>query len=380
MILTYKIRLLPTPEQENKFIQFAGAVRFVYNHILDFSDRYYSYNYRTASLQECIEEVQRLKYNKHDFDRDFSWLLDIPEAVTKQTIRDFKTTLNRFFKGKAQRPKYKSKRHTKPSFYQRPDRLRINGEYLTVTGVGEVKYSTKRYGVLEHITHFKNPRITYDRKYWFITFGVEVEPEPYETYTEPIGIDLGVKTLAVLSNGKVFKNIEKFNKNYAKEEMKLKKLQRKFSRQYEQLKKDNRSYRDAKNIHKTKQRITLTHRRLRNMRESYLHMVTAEIVRAKPSRIVIEDLNVKGMMKNRHLARSVAKQSFHMFISFLEYKCRDRGIQFIKADRFYPSSKLCSSCGHKKARLSLSERTYICGKCNIAIDRDLNAAINLSRL
>lgn len=185
-----------------------------------------------------------------------------------------------------------------------------------------------------------------------------------------------MKEFAICSDGTVFKNI---NKSYVvrKVEKRLKRLQKQVSRKYE-LNRIGREYIKTNNIIKLEKQIQQVHRRLANIRNNYLHQTTASIVKTKPYRVVIEDLNVKGMMKNKHLSDSVRKQSFYEFKRQLEYKCKFRGIELIVADRFYPSSKTCSQCGEVKKDLKLKDRVYKCS-CGLIIDRDLNASINLSR-
>ena len=223
---------------------------------------------------------------------------------------------------------------------------------------------------------YSNPRISYDNKYWYISVGIEQE-EIQEKLTDiSLGIDLGLKDLAICSDGTVYKNI---NKTYAvrKIEKRLKRLQKQVSRKYE-LNRIGKEYIKTNNIIKLEKQIQQVYRRLANIRNNYLHQTTTSIVKTKPYRVVIEDLNVKGMMKNRHLSDAIRKQCFYEFKRQLEYKCKFKGIEFVKADRFYPSSKTCSKCGKIKKDLKLSDRVYRCD-CGLSIDRDLNASINLSR-
>jgi len=225
---------------------------------------------------------------------------------------------------------------------------------------------------------YSNPRITNDGVHWYISVGVEVQQEPVELTGESIGIDLGIKDLAICSNiVEPYKNINKTNK-IKKKEKKLRRLQRKVSNKY-QLNKKGGSYVKTSNIVKLEKNIIKLHKNLDNIRTDYRHKITTEIVKTKPSRIVMESLNVKGMMKNRHLSKAIAKQGFFEFKTMIKYKAEKYGIEFVEADRWYPSSKTCSECGHIKPKLSLSVRTYICEECGCIIDRDYNASINLSR-
>ena len=253
-----------------------------------------------------------------------------------------------------------------------------DGRLVNIEKVGWVKTNEQ----LPMNVKYTNPRISYDNKYWYISVGIEQEEIQEELTDVSLGIDLGLKELAICSNGKVFKNI---NKTYVvrKIEKRLKRLQKQVSRKYElnKIKKggENRcQFVKSNNIIKLEKQIQQTHRRLANIRNNYLHQTTTSIVKTKPYRIVIEDLAVSNMMKNKHLSDSIRKQGFYEFKRQLEYKCKLRGIELVVADRFYPSSKTCSQCGEIKKDLKLKDRVYKCN-CGLNIDRDLNASINLSK-
>jgi putative transposase len=224
---------------------------------------------------------------------------------------------------------------------------------------------------------YTNPRVTFDGVHWYVAVGIEVEQEIVELTTESIGIDVGIKDLAICSNGIIAKNINK-TKKIKKLEKKMRRLQRKVSNKYLKNKKGG-SYRKTRNIIKLEKNIKKLHRNLDNIRTDFRHKVTTEIVKTKPSRIVMESLNVKGMMKNRHLSKAIAQQGLFDFKTMIQYKSKKIGTEFIEADRWYPSSKTCSECGHVKTKLALSEREFSCEWCGTVIDRDLNASINLSR-
>lgn len=224
---------------------------------------------------------------------------------------------------------------------------------------------------------YTNPRISFDGKYWYISVGIEQKMPNIELTEEILGIDVGVKDLAICSNGIKYKNINK-TKTVRNLEKRLRRLQRKVSRKY-QKNKEGSTFVKTCNIIKLEEDIRLLHRRLSNIRNNHLHQTTTEIVKTKPSRIVMETLNIKGMMKNKHLSKAIAKQGLYEFKRQIKYKCEFYGIKFIEADRFYPSSKLCSKCGNKKAKLPLSVRVYTCEECGLKLDRDYNAALNLSR-
>lgn len=224
---------------------------------------------------------------------------------------------------------------------------------------------------------YSNPRVTFDGKYWYLSIGINQEQEQQKLTDEVVGIDVGVKELAVCSNGMVFKNINK-SAAVRKTEKRLRRLQRKVSRKYEMNKEGSRFVKTS-NIVKVEKSIRLLHRRLTNIRTNHIHQATSAVAKTKPRAVVMETLNVSGMMKNRHLSQAIANQKLNEFIRQMKYKCEKRGATFMQADRWFPSSKCCSGCGQVKTHLKLSDRIYECD-CGLKIDRDLNAAINLAQL
>ena len=238
---------------------------------------------------------------------------------------------------------------------------------------------------------YANPHISFDGRYWYLSVGYEVQQEETELTDESLGIDLGIKSLAIVSNGDATETYFYRNINQSAEvrrlEKKLKREQRKASRKLEANIKSHdknrrpiwiRPLRECKNIDKQNKKTQLIHKRLTDIRNNHLHQTTSEIVKTKPSQIVMEDLNVKGMMKNKHLSEAIAKQKFYEFKRQIQYKAEMYGIKVIEVDRFYASSKTCSHCGNVKKDLKLSDRIYVCPVCGAKLDRDLNAAINLA--
>lgn len=217
--------------------------------------------------------------------------------------------------------------------------------------------------------------MSFNGRCWVLTFGLEIENEIQQLTNEVLGIDLGIKYLAVCSNGVVYKNI---NKDIAvkKLEKRLKRLQRKVSRKYELNKKGGNRYIKTNNIKKLEKDIKNIHRRLKNIRLNYLHQTTTSIVKTKPCKVVMEDLNITNMMKNKSIAKHISKLGLYEFIRQMKYKCEWNDIEFIQVDRYYPSSKMCSKCGNIKHDLKLSDRIYTC-ECGLNIDRDFNASLNL---
>lgn len=222
---------------------------------------------------------------------------------------------------------------------------------------------------------YTNPRVTFDGVNWWISVGVECSENTDKPLNEGIGIDIGIKNLAICSDKHVYKNINKTEK-IRKLKKKKHRLQRKISKKYIKNRKGVR-YCKTKNIIKSEKQLLKLNHRLTNIRHSYLHYITSEIVSRKPKFIVLEDLNVRGMLRNKHLAKAVQEQCFYELYNQLQYKCKWNNIEFITADRFYPSSKLCSCCGNVKKDLRLSDRTYRCTVCGNVMDRDYQASVNL---
>jgi len=216
----------------------------------------------------------------------------------------------------------------------------------------------------------------YDGINWFICVGIEIEEEITQKFkNEGVGIDVGVKDLAVCSDGNTYKNINK-TPGVKKIEKKKRRLQRIISRKYE-INKEGESYKKTCNIIKSEKKMRKIQNKLNNIRKDYINKATTEIIRRKPSYIVLEDLNVSGMMKNKHLSKAIQQQNFYEFRRQICYKAGWNNIGVVFAGRFFPSSKTCSCCGNVKKGLKLSDRVYKCEKCGLVIDRDFNASINL---
>ena len=366
---SFTVRLYPTKEQEILFKKHIGAMRYIYNWALDSNNKLYKEQKKKYSITELGKQLTQ--YKKEEI-----WLNEISYATLKEAIRNLDKAYNNFYKGRSRLPKFKSKKISKESFYTRCDTLYFKENVVNLEKIGKVKYKSSYDIDLTQIPKFSNPYVSFNGRCWVLTFGIDINNPLQELTNEVIGIDLGIKELATCSNNMVFPNI---NKGYVvkKLEKKLRRLQRRVSRKYLNNKKGV-CYVKTNNIIKLEKRIKKLHRRLYNIRQNYIHQVTSIIVKTKPCRVVMEDLNIKGMMKNKHLSKAVQQQKFYEFIRQMKYKCEYNGIEFIQVDRFYPSSKTCSCCGNIKKDLKLSDRTYICDKCGLIIDRDLNASINLA--
>ena len=372
MILAKKVRLYPTKEQEQKLWQSVGTARFIYNYTLAKQEENHKNGGKFISDGVIRKELTQLKKS------ELTWLNEVSNNVAKQAVKDACNAYKRFFKSLANKPKFKSRKKSKPSFYNDTSKLKVKEKKVLIEKVGWIKTNEQ----IPTEVKYNNLRVTYDNKYWYISVGVEVDKKQEKLTDISLGIDLGLKDLAVCSDGKVFKNINK-TKKVKKLEKKLKQKQRKISRKYEmnKIKKEGGGccqFIKTKNIEKLEETTKLIHRKLANIRNNYLHQVTTSIVKTKPYRIVIEDLNVFGMMKNKHLSDSVRKQCFYKFRQYMTYKTELNGIELIVADRFYPSSKTCSICGSIKHDLKLKDRIYKCPHCGAIIDRDYNASINLA--
>ena len=261
---------------------------------------------------------------------------------------------------------------------KRPSRiyLKDNGK-LQIPTIGDVRFGSVRADF--NLSCKKQvANISFDGKYWYLSYTEDVEPQVNELpkYTDGVGIDLGIKTLATLSDGTTVPNIKTFRRVRILNK-RLKRLQRKVSRKY-LINKCNK-HNKTKNIIKLERQIKLIHRSLRNIRINHIRKFVSELVKKQPQFIAIEDLNVKGMMKNKYLAKDVANCSFYTIKEQLMRKAKERFIAIRLAERFYPSSKICSNCGHYKKELKLSQRVYHCDNCKEKIDRDFNASLNLAK-
>ena len=291
MILSKKVRLYPSEIQEQKLWQSVGTARFIYNWTLSRQEENYKNGGKFISDNELRKEITQLKKD------ELSWLNEVSNNVAKQAVKDGCDAYKRFFKGLADKPRFKSRRKSKKSFYNDNWKLKVkDGKLVNIEKVGWIKTNEQiPIGV-----KYSNPRISYDNKYWYISIGIEQEEIQEELTDVSLGIDLGLKELAICSNGKVYKNI---NKSYVvrKIEKRLKRLQKQVSRKYEQNKK-GKEYVKTKNIIKLEKQIQQVYRRLTNIRSNYLHKTTTSIVKTKPYRVVIEDLNASINLSRYKLA------------------------------------------------------------------------------
>lgn len=373
--------LLPNNKQKTKLFQYANTARFAYNWALGREQENYKNGGKFISDGDLRKEFTQLK--KTD---EYKWLNDISNNVTKQAIKDACESYRDFFKGYTKFPRFKSKKHSVPKFYQDNVKIQFTDTHVKVEGFAISKKKNKQklnwIRLVEHgripteNVKYMNPRIKYDGINWYITVGIEYEDSTTLPSNEGIGIDLGIKDLAICCDGNTYKNINK-TQRVKKLEKRKRRLQRSISRKYEKNKKGE-NYCKTSNIIKSEKELLKLNHRLANIRQNYLHQTTSEIIKREPSFICIEDLNVRGMMKNRHLSKAIQQQGFYEFRRQIEYKSAWNNISVIIADRFFPSSKLCSCCGVIKKDLKLSDRVYKC-ECGNVIDRDYQAALNLKK-
>lgn len=346
----HKIRLNPTPEQEEMFWKSSGTARFAFNWGLARWQELYKAGEK-PSAYGLKKEFNAIKHEK------YSWVSEVSGRCTEWAFTCLGRAFKNFFEGRAKYPKFKS-RHGKPmSFYAANIELKFNSNNVRLPKIGWVDMyePLKLHGkVLSGIISHRAGR-------WFLSVAVETPYQPKEV-SGVIGVDLGIKEMAVTSNGDVYSNI----KAYKSSQRKLSRLQRKLSRQTK-----GSGRREV-----TKRKIAMLHYRISEQRKQAIHLMTKYLA-DNYELIALEDLNTRGMLKNRRLSKAISDVSFHEIKRQLEYKveANDGIVQLV--DRFYPSSKTCSECGYVKLELKLSERTFICESCGMSMDRDLNAAINI---
>ncbi|MPQ42519.1 transposase [Clostridium tarantellae] len=370
MIKSIKIRLLPTEEQRILIFKTVGCSRFTYNWGLNRWSELYKQGLKSNNLEIKKEFNNTIKKNE-----DYKWIKEVSSQALAQVFLDLGVAFKNFFNKKSDYPKFKSKRKSRTSFYVRNDAMTILENTINIEKIGKVKFKTNYK--IPILKSYKNPRCSFDGRYWYLSFGFEYNENQVKLNKDlSVGIDLGVSHLAIVNClDKPIKNINKSSK-VRRLKKRLKRLQRQVSRKYEANKND-KQFMKTNNIFKLEKVIRLLHRKLANIRNNHIHQATNKIIKLYPYRVVMEDLNVSGMMKNKYLSRVIVEQCFYKFITYMKYKCEFNGIEFIQVPRFYPSSKKCSICGNIKKDLKLKDRIYKCS-CGLVIDRDKNASYNLA--
>ena len=382
MLKSYKTEINPTFEQKQIINRTIGVCRFVYNFYLAHNREIYD------SEKRFVSGMEFSKWLNNEFipnNQEFVWIKDVSSKSVKQSIMNAEKAFKNFFKGKSKFPKFKKKNKSdvKMYFVKTDARTIISCERhrIKIPTLGWVQLKEKGYIPTNPYTHIiKSGAISCKAGRYYVSVLVE-QAETIKPHLNSfgIGIDLGIKDFAICSNGKIYKNINK-SSQIRKLEKKLKREQHSLSRKYESYKKQNKNWKGVairQNIQKQKLKVQKLHQRLDNIRTDYVNKVISELVKTKPTWITIEDLNVSGMMKNRHLSKAIAQQKFFEFRTKLLAKCKEYGIELRIVDRFYPSSKTCHNCGYVKPDLKLSDRTYHCDECGYTEDRDYNASLNL---
>jgi len=380
LFLGKRILLIPTEEQIIMLKKSCGCSKFVYNWYLNFCFKRWKKNQRRLTYVEGCKQLIELKQKYH-------WLCEVSNYVLKQSIRDADAAFKLFALDKKwNKPRYKNK-YSKNSFYVRCEKNTFyekNGK-VKCEKIGMVQISRK----LPLAQQYYNVRISNYCGKWYISVAYEVEEHKKREEGISIGIDLGLKDLAILSTGKKYKNINK-EKKIKYYEKKLRREQNKLSRKLKaniKYRKNNkpkykRPLDECKNYQKQRLKVQRIYKRLKDIRENYIHKITIQIVKNKyVKRVVMEDLDIQQMLKNKYLSKSILVANWYKFRSIMEYKCKLYGIEFVLADRYFPSTQKCSVCGNVrkgKDKLTLKDRQYHCCNCNANIDRDVNASINLA--
>lgn len=380
MLKSYKTEIKPSPEQMQKINQTLGTCKYVYNFYLAHNREVYEKEKKFVSGIDFSKWLNNV-YLKENSDK--AWIKDVSSKSVKQSIMNAEKAFKRFFKHQSGFPKFKKKNKSDAKMYFVKTDAKVvipcERHRIKIPTLGWVKLKEKGYiPVTKSGKVIKSGSVSCKAGRYYVSVLVEEkEQEKPQLNDFGLGIDLGIKEFAVMSNGSVKKNINK-TERVKKLEKKLKREQRRLSRKYEEYKRRNKKKGEAtrKNIQKQVIKVQKLHQKIDNIRIDYVNKCVNEIVKTKPSYITIEDLNISGMMKNRYLSKAVASQKFYEFRTKLKNKCEKNGIELRIADRWFPSSKICHECRYIKKDLKLSDREYLCG-CGYHADRDYNASLNL---
>ena len=374
----YKVEINPTDEQKSKIHQTIGVSRFVYNFYIAHNKEVYEKEGKFVSGMDFSKWLNN-EYIPNN--QEMKWIKEVSSKATKQAIMNGDKAFRDFFKKAKGFPRFKKKKNQDVKAYfpkNNKTDWTIERHRVKIPTLGWIRL--KEFGYIPVNSIVKSGTVSQKADKYYVSILVEEDDKKvYKSTNEGLGIDLGVKEFVVCSNGIKFKNINKTS-TVKKVEKKLKREQRKLSRKYESLKIRNKNIKEGRatrqNIQKQVVKVQKLHQRLTNIRTDYINKIVSSIIKQKPSYITIEDLAVSNLMKNKHLSKAIASQKFFEFKTKLMFKCKENHIELRIVDRFYPSSKTCSSCGKVKKDLKLSDRVYKCD-CGLTIDRDLNASINL---
>lgn len=373
---TYRTEINPSDEQKQLIHQTIGVCRYLYNLYIATNQERHKQGLPFMSGMEFDKWIN----NVHSKIPGFKWIRDVSSKARKKSIMNAETAYNKFFKKLGKFPRFKKKRNQDVKIYfprNNKTDWTVERHRVKVPTLGFVRLKEKGY--IPTNTKVTSGTVLTKAGRYYVSVLVEEETRNnnHLVYTGGIGVDLGIKDYAIVSNGITKPNVNKTIK-VKKLEKKLKREQRRLSKKYENRKKrGGKSATKSANIEKQILKVQKLHQKLDNIRSNYVNQTVRELLKIKPGFVTIEDLNVRGMMKNRHLSKTISKQNFYSFRVKLTNKCKLLGIELRVVSRFYPSSKLCACCGNVKKELRLSDRVYICKECGYENDRDINAAINL---
>ena len=375
LLKSFKTEINPTEEQKARIRKTIGTCRYVYNFYLGHNKALHD-NGEKFMTGKSFSLWLNNEYIPDNPDK--TWIREVYSKAVKKSIEDGCAAFTRFFKHQSDFPKFKKKGKSDVKMYfvrNNPKDCQCERHRLKIPTLGWIRIKEKGYiPTTKDGYMIRSGTVSVKAGRFYVSVLVEIpDVNINNNLNEGIGIDLGLKDFAIISNGKTYRNINK-SAGLKKLEKQLIREQRSLSRKYENLKKGESTQRA--NMQKQKLKVQKLHHKMDNIRTDYINKTIAEIVKTKPSYITIEDLNVKGMMKNRCLSKAVASQKFYEFRKRLKAKCDEKGIELRVADRFYPSSKTCHHCGSIRKNLKLSDRIYRC-ECGYVADRDLNAALNL---
>ena len=389
LLKAFKTELAPTEAQRQKIIRSIGVARFLYNQYIAYNRKLYKMHMRgllDANQKYFVSAFDFDKYVNHKLKKIFPWIGECGAKARKKALVNAEQAFKRFFAGVSGFPNFKKKaNHDVKLYFPRNNKgdWKIWRHRLMIPTLKQVRL--KECGYLPVGLAATNGTVSYAAGKFYISVVVYIdEKSKYNKdleaccamQTEGVGIDLGIKDLAIVSDGRAFKNINKSSR-IKRLEKRLRREQRHLSRKHEFKKKGGRTAAASANIEKQRLKVQILHQRIAKIREDYENKVVHEIVKQKPRFITVENLNVKCMMKNRHLAKAIAAQRFNCLSAKLKRKAEIIGIELREVDRFYPSSKTCNACGHIHKSLKLKDRVYICPACGYTVDRDYNASLNL---
>ena len=375
LLKSFKTEINPTEEQKVRIRKTIGTCRFIYNFYLAHNKELHESGKKFMSSSQFRVWLNNEFLPSHP---EYSWIKEAYSKSVTQAVNAGQTAFTRFFNHKSAFPKFKKKGRSDVKMYfvrNNPKDCLCERHRIKIPSLGWVRIKEKGYIPTTKDGYvIKSGHVSIKADRYYVSVLIEIPDRRIASHSSKgIGIDLGLKDFAIVSNGKTYKNINKSAK-LKKLEKKLVREQRSLSRKYENLKKGEST--QKRNIQKQRLKIQKLHHRIDNIRTDYINKTIAEIVKTKPSHITIEDLNVSGMMKNRHLSKAVASQKFYEFKTKLQAKCKENGIELRIVDRWFPSSKTCHCCKSIKKDLKLSDRLFRCD-CGYIEDRDFNAALNL---